>query len=84
MNLKYEIFLQGNTKISSQKLLGLLSFGFRPNFMNSANVIAEIQLKLLNERVLSTEEPCTCEYVTLLQLFHTVILIIHWYIAQNF
>ena len=52
--------------------------------MSSANIVAEIQFKLLNERILSTEETCTCEYVTLLQSFHRDTLSIHWYIAQNF
>ena len=51
--------------------------------MNSANVVAEIQLKLFNERALSTGELCTCEYVTLLQSFHRGTLSIYWYIAQN-
>ena len=41
-------------KFYLKKILGLLSFGFCPNCMNSANVGAEIQLKLLNERTLST------------------------------
>ena len=35
--------------------------------MGSANIVVEIQFKFLNEGVLSTEEPCTCEYVTLLK-----------------
>ena len=53
--------------------------------MSSANIVAEIQFELLNERALSTEEPCTCKYVTLLQSFHRGTLsIIHWYIAQFF
>ena len=52
--------------------------------MSSLNIVAEIQFKLLNERVLGTGEPCTCEYVTLLQSFHRGILSIHWYVAQNF
>ena len=47
-----------------QKVMGLLSFGFCRNCVNSANVVAEIQLKLLNERPLSTGEPCTCEDFT--------------------
>ena len=64
--------------------MDLPSFGFCPNCMNSANVVAEIQLKLLNERALSTEEQCTCEYVTFLQSLHRGRLSIHWYIAQNF
>ena len=50
--------------------------------MSSANIAAEIQFELLNERA---EEPCTCKYVTLLQSFHRGTLsIIHWYIAQFF
>ena len=50
--------------------------------MSSANIVAEIQFELLNERA---EEPCTCKYVTLLQSFHRGTLsIIHWYIAQFF
>ena len=52
--------------------------------MSSANIVVEIRFKLLNERVLSTGEPCTCEYVTLLQSFHRGILSIHWYVAQDF
>ena len=50
--------------------------------MSSANIVAEIQFELFNERV---EEPWTCKYVTLLQSFHRGTLsIIHWYIAQFF
>ena len=50
--------------------------------MRSANIVAEIQFKLLNERA---EELCTCKYVTLLQSFRRGTLsIIHWYIAQFF
>ena len=37
--------------------------------MSAAINVAEIQLKRLNERALRTGEPCTCEYVTLLQSF---------------
>ena len=37
----------------------------------------------MNQRFLSTGEPCTCEYGTLLQSFHRGTLSIHWYIAQN-
>ena len=51
--------------------------------MSSSNRVAEIHLILCNKRVLSTGEPCTCEYVTLLQSFHKGALSIHWYIAQN-
>ena len=32
--MKYEIFLQRNTKFSLQKVLGLLSFGFYSNGYN--------------------------------------------------
>ena len=71
-------------KFSLQKVLGLLNFVSCPNCMNSANVVAEIQFKLLNDRALSTGEPCAYEYVTLLQSFHRGTLSIHWYIAQNF
>ena len=53
-------------ELSLQKVLGLLSFGSCPNCMSSANIVAKIQFKLSNERVLSNGEPCTCEYVTLL------------------
>ena len=35
------------------KVLGFLSFELCPNCMNCANVVAEIQLKLLNERALN-------------------------------
>ena len=69
--------VQWNTRFSSQKVLGLLSFGSCLNCINSENVVAEIQLKLLNKRALSTGEPCTCEYVTLLQSFHRGTLSIH-------
>ena len=44
-----------------------VKFGSCQNYMSSANLVAEIHLKLWNERALSTREPCTCEYVTLLQ-----------------
>ena len=84
MKFKYEIFLQWNTKFSLQKVLGHLSFGSCPNCMSSANNIAQIQVKLLNEEILSIGEPCTCEYVTLLQSFDRGTLSIHWHIAQNF
>ena len=84
MKMEYEIFLQQNTKFSLQKVLGLLSFGPCPNCLSSANIVAEIRFKLLNERVLNTVELCTCEYVTLLQLFHRDTLSIRTYIAQNF
>ena len=72
VKLKYKIFPQWNTKFSLQKVLGLLSFGSWSNCMNSANVVAEVQFQLLNERALSTVEPCTCEYTTLLLSFHRV------------
>ena len=84
MNLKYEIFFQWNTKFCLQKVLGFLSFRFCPKCMNSVNVVAEIQLKLLNEGALSNGKPCTCEYVTLHLSFHRGTLSIHWYIAPNF
>ena len=67
-----------------QKVLFLLHFGSCQNCMGSANLAVEIHLKLYNKLDFSTGEPCTCEYVTLLQPFHRGILSIHWYIAQNF
>ena len=67
-----------------QKVLFLLHFGSCQNCMSSADLAADIHYKLCNTRVLSTGEPCTCEYVTLLQSFHRGALSTHWYIAQNF
>ena len=58
--MKYEIFLQRNTKCFLQKVLDLRNFGSYQNCMSSANLVAEIQLKLSNERALSTGEPCNC------------------------
>ena len=67
-----------------QEFHGLLRFGSCQNCKGSANLVAEIHQKLWNKKVLSTGEPWTCEYVTLLQSFHRGTLSIHWYIAQNF
>ena len=72
------------TKIFIEKVLGFLNFGYCYNCINSVNLIAKIQLKLLNERVLSTGKPCTSAYVSLLQPFHRGILSIHYYTAQKF
>ena len=84
MRLNYEIILQGNTNFSLQKVLNLLNCGSCPNSVNSTDVVAENQFKFLNERVLSAGEPCTCDYVTLLQSFHRGTLSIQWYKAQDF
>ena len=65
-----------------QELLFHLHFRSCQNCMSSANFIVEIHLR--NKIVLSPGEPCTCEYVTLLQSFHRGTLSIYWYIAQNF
>ena len=48
--------------------------------------MAEVHWKVWKARALSTEEPCTCEYVTLLESFHREsfhrgTLSIRWYIA---
>ena len=67
-----------------QKVLFLLHFASCQNCMSSAKLATENHQKLCNKRVLSTGEPCACEYVTLLQSFHRGTLNIHWYIAQNF
>ena len=53
------------------------------NEKKKKTIVAEFQLTLSNERVLKTGEPCTCEYVTLLQSFHRGILSIQGYITQN-
>ena len=67
-----------------QKVLFLLHFASCQNCMSSAKLATENHQKLCNKRVLSTGEPCACEYVTLLLSFHRGTLNIHWYIAQNF
>ena len=77
-------FFSDTLNFSLQRVLFLLHFGSCKNCMNSANHVAGIHKKLCNKRVLSTGEPCTCEYVTLLQQFHRGTLSIHWYISQNF
>ena len=82
--MKYEIFLLGNTKFFLPKVLALLNFESWQNGMSSVNLVKEIHLKLLNERALSSGEPCTCEYVTLFQSFYRGALSIYWYIAQTF
>ena len=64
-----------------QKVLFLLHFASCQNCMSSAKLATENHWKLCNKRVLSTGEPCACEYVTLLQSFHIGTLSIHWYIA---
>ena len=50
-----------------EKVLALLYFGSCQNCMSSVNLVAKIYQKLCNKRTLSTGEPCTCEYITLLQ-----------------
>ena len=60
-----------------QKVLGLLQFGSCQNCISSANLVAEIHQKVWNKRALSTGEPCTCEYVTLLQSFHFKYTLVH-------
>ena len=66
-----------------QKVLFLPHFGSCQSRVSSANLVARIHQKLCNRRALTTGEPCTWEYVTLLQSFHRGTLSIHWYIAQN-
>ena len=68
-----------HTKFFVQKVLFLQYFGSCQICMSSANLVAEIHQKLCNKRSLSTGEPCTCEYVTLLQPLHKGTLSIHWY-----
>ena len=52
--------------------------------MSTANFVAEMQLKLLNVRLLRPGEPCICEYVISLQSIHRGALSRHWYIVINF
>ena len=59
-----------NVQFFVQNVLFVLHFGSCQNCISSANLVAEIQQKLCNKRALSNGEPCTCEYVTLLQSFH--------------
>ena len=66
-----------------QKVLHLLHFRSCQNCMSCSNIAAEIHWKFWNKRALRSGEPCTCEFVTLLQSFHRNTLSIHWYIAQN-
>ena len=64
--------------------LNLLHSGSCQNCMTSVNLVAEILQKLSNERAMSIEEPCTCEYGALLQSSHRGTLSIHLYIAHSF
>ena len=83
MTLRYEIFLQWNTNFFSSECSGsfiswiLLKLYYLCKSCNR-------KIETLERKSLSTGEPCTCEYVTLLQSFDRVTLSIHWYIAQKF
>ena len=48
--------------------------------MSSANIVAEIRFKLLNEGVLSTGEPCTREYVHMYMYVYCIMYIIYTYV----
>ena len=76
-------FSNATLNLFLQDVLFLLHFRSCQNRMSSASLVAEINQKLCNKRILSTGDPCTCEYVTLLQSFHRGTLSIYWYIAQN-
>ena len=52
--------------------------------MSYVTIFAESEFKVLDEIVLNTGGPFTCEYVTLFQSIHRGTLSIHWYITQNF
>ena len=78
------MILKQNTKIFRQKILGLLHFRSYHKCMSNVNMVTEIHLKLLVERVLSTGKPCTSEYPTLLQSVYRSRLSIHLYITQTF
>ena len=76
-------FFKETLRFFFETFLVLLHFGSSQNCMSSVNTAAEIHQKLCNKRPLSAEEPCTGQYVTLLQSFHRVTLSIHCYIAQS-
>ena len=74
---------------------GTLNFFFRKFWVSYILDLAKTvkYLRMLSQKstrnfgiegALSTGEPGTCEYVTLLQSFHRSTLSIHWYIAQTF
>ena len=67
-----------------QEILGLLHFGLCQNCKSSVNLLALIHQNLWNKRLLSTGEPCTCEYTTLVQSFHRGTLSTHRCKTQNF
>ena len=77
MKTKYEIFLQRNTT----------NFFFRnlctSYILDLAKNVLALRTLPQNKRALSTGDPCTCEYVTLLQSFRRGALSIHWCIAQK-
>ena len=80
LKLKYDIC---DTKKFPQKVLGPLNFGSYQNCMIYENLVTELQLKLSNGRAFSTAEPCSCEYITLLQSFRRGALSKHWRITQK-
>ena len=84
MKTKYEVFLQWNTNFFSSESSVSPTFWILPKLYELCESCRRSSLETCNKRVLSTGEPCTCEYVTLLQSFHRGTLSIHWYIAQNF
>ena len=77
MKTKYEIILQCSTFFFTK-----FCFSYILNLVKTVWALRILLQKFT--RVLSTGEPCTCEYVALLQSFHRGALSIHWYIAQNF
>ena len=83
MKTKYEVFLQWNTNFFSSESSVSPTFWILPKLYELCGSCHRNSLETLYKRVLSTGEPCTCEYVTLPQSFHRRTLSIHWYIAQN-
>ena len=66
-----------------RKVLGLLSFGPCPSCMSSANIVVEIQFKLLNERSFEHWRTMYLGICQFAPVIHRSTLSIHWYIAQN-
>ena len=78
---------KGDLSNTQKTLPGQYEPGSEKGFYSTASFISarNIISYLLREKLyFLVNQPCTCEYVTLLQSFHRSTLSKHWYIAQNF
>ena len=80
MKTKYEVFLQWNTNFFSWESSVSPTFWILPKLYELCESCRRSSLETCNKRVLSTGEPCTCEYVTLLLSFHRGTLSISTYL----